>query len=429
MNSGFPSDSYVSVRSAFENTIELAEIIPRSERVCTLGAYKRVLAENIIAKTNIPPYNTSHMDGFAVKAEEISSASNINPIILKIKSKSELNDIRRNSSYRYNHNTSYNKLRRGEAFEISTGGYLPTGADTVIPVEEVIIMGNEIKIELPFSKGAYVYHSGTDIKYKQQILSKGQLLSAQDIALLASLQIKKILLFKKPKVGLIPTGSELSDNLEHLKPGQKFNANSIVIAKLIEEAGGIPVDFGITSDDLSMICQKLIAALKVCDLVLTMAGTSLGKHDLIQIAIDSLGKPGMIAHGIKLDRGRVTGIAVLKNKPIIALPGPIQGALNAFIVFASPMIRLLSGRLEKSLSTLMYATLTKPWQARRRFPDFLKVVYVKLSSSKKGIKAEPIVAETESMSLLSKASGYILVPENVRKLVEGQRVAVNLIRV
>jgi molybdenum cofactor synthesis domain-containing protein len=429
MHSRLTTHSYTSVGSAFEKTIQRVRITPESEIVSIMDAYKRVLAENIISKANVPAYDTSHMDGFAVKAKEISSASRFKPVVLKIKSQIELNDLGRSSFCRYNHNASSynNKLRRGEAFEISTGGYLPKGADTIIPIEEVIIIGNEIKIDRPFPKGAFVYPTGTDLKNKQRIFSKGQLLRTQDVGLLGSLGIKRVLLFKKPKVALIPTGTELSDDLEHIEPGQKFNTNSRVITKLIEEAGGLPIDFGITSDDINAIRQKLTSALNACDLVLTMAGTSVGKRDLVQTAINSLGKPGMVAHGIKLDRGRVAGVAVLKSKPIVALPGPIQGALNAFIVFVYPMIRLLSGRSEKNFGLTFYATLTKFWQARKRFPDFLKVVYVKVSYSKNGFKAEPLVGETESMSLLSKANGYILVPEKVRKMMAGQIVAVHLI--
>jgi molybdopterin molybdotransferase len=429
MHSRLTTHSYTSVGSAVEKTIQRIRTTPESEIVSIIDAYKRVLAENIISKANVPAYDTSHMDGFAVKAKEVSSASRFKPIVLKIKSQLELNDLGRSGSSRYNHNgsSSYNKLRRGEAFEISTGGYLPKGADTIIPIEEVTIMGNEIKIDSQFPKGAFVYPAGTDVKNKQRILSKGQLLRTQDVGLLGSLGIKKVLLFKQPKVALIPTGSELSDDLDHIEPGQKLNTNSRVIAKLIEEAGGLPIDFGITSDEVNAIRKKLSSALNACDLVLTMAGTSVGKRDLVQTAINSLGRPGMIAHGIKLDRGRVAGVAVLKGKPIVALPGPIQGALNAFIVFAYPMIRLLSGRSEKNFGLTFYATLTKFWHARKRFPDFLKVVYVKLSYSKNGFKAEPLVGETESMSLLSNASGYILVPEKIRKMIAGQIVAVHLI--
>jgi|SRR5215212_944936 len=425
---------YTSVDSAFEKIEQHVRLTPKSEIVSTVGAYRRVLAENIISKSNIPAYDTSHMDGFAVKAKEISRASRIKPVFLKIRPWLLTNPSEKSDFHHPNHNTPflaswpYNILRSGEAFEISTGGYLPKGANTIIPFEEATIIDNEIKVHSPSPKGAFVYPTGIDIKAKQLIFSKGQLLRAQDIGLLASLRIKKVVLFKKPRVGLIPTGSELSDELDHIALGKKFNTNSRIIARLIQEGGGLPIDFGITSDDINAIRQKLYNALETCDLILTTGGTSIGKHDFVQSAIDSIGKPGMLAHGIKLDRGRVAGLALLKRKPIVCLPGPIQAALNVFIVFAYPMIRHLSGRPGKKTSWTFYATLTKSWQARKRFPDFLKVVYVKLSYYKNTFKAEPLAGETESMSLLSKANGYILVPGKVRKMMAGQTVAINLLR-
>jgi molybdenum cofactor synthesis domain-containing protein len=425
--------NYTSVGNAFEEIIQRARLRPKSQIVSIADAYKRVLAENIISKSNIPAHDASHMDGFAVKAKAIERASYFKPIYLKIRPRLTIDSSGKPGFHHLNHNrslsaySSYDTLRSGEAFEISTGGYLPKGADTIIPIEDVAIIGDEIKIDSPFPKGAFVYHSGTDIKRKDLILSKGQLLRTQDIGLLVSLGIIKVPLFKKPTVGLIPTGSELSDDLHHIAHGQKFNTNSRVIDKLIQEAGGLPTDFGITSDDIKAILHKLSNALNTCDLILTMGGTSVGKHDLVQTAINSLGKPGMIAHGIKLDRGRVTGLAVLKGKPIVCLPGPIQAALNAFIVFGYPMIRLLSGRPREKTGLIFYATLTKCWQARKKFQDFLKVVYVKLSYSKNSFKAEPLVGETESMSLLSKANGYMLIPEKVRKMIAGQTVQVYLL--
>ena len=425
---------YTSVGSAFEKIEQHVRLIPKSEIVSTMSAYRRVLAENIISKSNIPASDTSHMDGFAVKAKEISRASRIKPVFLKVRPRPLTNSSEKSDFHYSNQNASflasgrYNILRSGEAFEISTGGYLPKGADTIIPFEEANVIDNEIKVHSPSPKGAFVYPTGTDIKAKQLIFSKGHLLRAQDIGLLASLSIKKVVLFKKPRVGLIPTGSELSDELDHIALGKKFNTNSGIIGRLVQESGGLPIDFGITADNINAIRQKLCNALNTCDLILTTGGTSIGKHDFVQSAINSISRPGMLAHGIKLDRGRVAGLALLKRKPIVCLPGPIQAALNVFIVFAYPMIRLLSGTAGKKSSWVFYATLTKNWQARKRFPNFLKIVYVKVSYYKTNFKAEPLVGETESMSLLSKANGYILVPEKVKKVMAGQTVAVNLLR-
>ena len=429
MHSRLTSHSYTTVSSAFQKLIEHLRTEPRSEIVFVTNAYNRVLAENVIAKANVPAYDTSHMDGFAVKAKEISRASHLEPVVLKIKSQFKPNDLTftTTDNTKYGTFSSSNRLRRGEAFEISTGMYLPIGADTIIPIEQVTVMDDEIKVESRIRRGSFVYHKGKDVKYKEQILSKGHVLRSQDVALLASLGIREVLSFSKPKVAIIPTGSELTDDLKHVKPGQKFNTNSMLIAKLIEEAGGYPLDLGVTSDDVNAIRRKLASALHACDLVLTIAGTSVGKRDLVQAAISSLGTPGMIAHGIKLDRGRVTGVAVLKSKPIVALPGPVQGALNAFIVFAYPMIRFLCGMSEKKFGFRFYATLTKSWHAREGFSGFLKIVYVRLWYTKSGFKAQPLFAETESISLLSKTNGYIVVPEKVIKMIAGQRVKVHLI--
>ncbi|MFL6398268.1 MAG: hypothetical protein ACJ72J_01640, partial [Nitrososphaeraceae archaeon] len=182
MHPRLTTHSYTSVNIAFENTIQRIRTTPESEIVSIIDAYKRVLAENIISKANVPAYDTSHMDGFAVKAKEISNASRFKPVVLKIKSQLELNRLERSSFYSFNYNAPssnssfyYDELRRGEAFEISTGGYLPKGADTIIPIEEVIITGNEIKIDSKFPKGAFVYPTGMDVRNKQRIFSKGQL--------------------------------------------------------------------------------------------------------------------------------------------------------------------------------------------------------------------------------------------------------------
>jgi molybdopterin molybdotransferase len=423
MNTKWTAISYTPVGTAFEKLKDRIHTNAQSELVSVLDAYKRVLAEDILSKENVPAYDSSHMDGFAVKAEEISSASHSNPIFLKIKPElPPANDPGRARSYPYRYNTKI--LRQAEVSKVLTGGYLPRGADTVIPIEEVDIICNEVKISSPLPKGAFVYPAGADVKKKEKIFSRRKVLRAQDIGVLTSLGLKQLLLFKRPKITLIPTGSELSDDFES---GKKFNTNGKLIAKLIEESGGSPVDLGTTVDEVNPIRQKIAHALNISDLVLTIGGTSVGESDLVKTAIRSLGRPGIIAHGLKLDRGRVAGVAVLKGTPILALPGPIQGAINAFIVLAYPLIRLLSGRLENKSALMFYATLTKLWESRKKFRHFLKVLYVKLSYFRAGFKAEPIVGETESMLLLSKANGYILVPEKITKIMPGQTVAVHLL--
>jgi molybdopterin biosynthesis enzyme len=161
---------------------------------------------------------------------------------------------------------------------------------------------------------------------------------------------------------------------------------------------------------------------------LTIGGSSVGKYDLVKEAIKSRDAGGIIALRTKLDRGRVTGLASLDGKPIIILPGPIQGAINAFIVFAYPLLRLMSGRSEKRSELTIYATMIDDWEARRKFSNFTKIVYVKLVKirARNRYVARPLTGETESMTLLTRCDGYIIVPQHITNMRKGQTVEVNL---
>ena len=150
-------------------------------------------------------------------------------------------------------------------------------------------------------------------------------------------------------------------------------------------------------------------------------------RDLVAESINDIGKPGILVHGIKLDRGRVTGLAALQGRPIIILPGPVQGAVNAFIIFAHPLIRLMLG-LEPFTKPFILAKLTGDWNARRKFQNFTKIAYVKMSRSASGdFHAKPIAGETTDITVLTRANGFILVPERSTMIKKGQKVKINVL--
>jgi molybdenum cofactor synthesis domain-containing protein len=246
--------------------------------------------------------------------------------------------------------------------------------------------------------------------------------------LLNLIGIKKINIFKKPKVAIIPTGSELTNNIEEVTHGKILNTNGQIISTLVKASGGIPVDLGITSDNIKNIQSKIKNAISQTDIILTIGGSSVGHKDLLAESINSIGEPGILAEGIKLDRGRVTKIAVLKSKPIIILPGPIQGAVNAFIVLAMPLIRSLIG-LSYNNKAIINAQITDNWSARRKFQKFVKILYVHLYISKtnNSIKAEPITGETSNMTVMTRANGYVIVPEKITNIDKGSNIQVNLL--
>jgi molybdopterin biosynthesis enzyme len=235
------------------------------------------------------------------------------------------------------------------------------------------------------------------------------------MGLLASLHITKVKVFRKPKVAIIATGSELTSKVENVKLGKVLDTHSHIISGLVEELGGLSFRMGITADDIAKIRNKIESAmLKSMDLILTLGGSSVGK-------------PDVLFHGVKLDRGRVTGLGITKGKPIIIMPGPIQGAMNAFIVFAYPILKLLSGQLNRK-PLLILSTLTEEWYARKKFSDFTKIIYVNIRNQRNGeFEADPVMGETETMSILTKSNGYIIVDEKTTHIKAGEKVKVQLL--
>lgn len=455
-------------------------------------ALGRVLAKDVIAKEDIPHYNIAHMDGYAVDSTDIAGASATSPVTLKVKGELSLPGSNFKGS-----------IGRGEAGPVATGGRLPEGADAIVPVENATMItaagtavatsrrakGEDdnncdmfkgsprhgqgrlrleegrrkptvasrkgrkekaeesrlIMVQEPLPKGAFVYHAGSDAKKGELLLPKGRVLRAQDTGMLALLGMPRVPVFAMPRIAIIPTGNELTDDISEtagvadssaggngIRGRRVLNSNSPVIARIIKSIGAAPHYTGIAPDNSKAIANRIRRALKTCDMAITLGGSSAGKFDRVETAINSLGKPGVIAHGTRVDRGRVTGAGIIKRKPIVVLPGPIQGATSGFIAIALPLIEGMSGSAHTRLLQVP-ATLTKDWQARKRFPNFMKVMYVSLLQTDghdEGIrhfKAEPVQAESESMKVLVRADGYVMVPESTTFLPAGSSVNVRLL--
>jgi molybdenum cofactor synthesis domain-containing protein len=388
---------------------------PIAESIFSEKALGRVLWTDITSHIDIPSSNRSHMDGFVVKHSDITRISQYGSIKLMLISKRKAN--RKNQNF-----------VMGRTIRISTGEVLPRLGDTVIPLEYTQFgsKNHTITIQRDFPKGSFISYKGSEIARNDLLLSAGHVLRTQDLALVSMLGIRKLKIFKKPTVAIIPTGNELTNEINVAKGGKILNTNSRVISDLIEISGGKPLDLGITPDNNDKIKNKIRVALSESDIILTTGGSSVGVRDLVAESINDIGKPGILVHGIKLDRGRVTGLAALRRKPVIVLPGPIQGAANAFIVFAQPLIRVMLG-LNPFTEPLIIAKLTEDWNARKKFQNFTKIVYVKISQSVSGeLHAKPITGETTDITVLTKSNGFIMVPERLTILKMGQKVKINI---
>jgi molybdopterin molybdotransferase len=407
---------YTSVRASYSKLVNAITIRPMAESIFTEKAVGRVLWTDIISHTDIPSSNCSHMDGFVVKYNDISRISQDGPIKLRVLPRRKA-DKRENQI-----------LLTGQTIRVSTGEVLPRLGDTVIPVEytQVDSKNNTIIIQRDLAKGSFVSFKGGEIARNDLLLNARHVLRTQDLALVSILGIRKLKIFKKPRVAIIPTGNELTNEINDAKCGKILNTNSRVISNLIETSGGIPLDLGITPDNIHKIKNKIRVALSESDIILTTGGSSVGLRDLVAESINDIGKPGILVHGVKLDRGRVTGLAALRSRPVIILPGPIQGAVNAFIVFAQPLIRIMLG-LNPFNKPFISAKLTEDWNARRKFQNFTKILYVQMTRSASGeFYAKPITGETTDITVLTGSNGFILVPERLIMLIRGQKVKINI---
>lgn len=363
----------------------------------------------MLAPADIPPFPASHWDGYAVMAGDLVGASHSGPVSLKVVGRAGPGG------------RPGPAISHGEAFQVMTGTPLPSGADAVVPVESAQRVGDHVAIREPIQSGSHVYAAGEDTKEGETILRKGQAIRVQDVGMLMALGFTKARVWRMPKVAVMATGSELAE-LGRPKPGKVVNSHSHVFLRLCERLGCIPLDLGIARDSKPEISRKLRNALVRADLILTLGGTSAGKHDYVAEAVESLG-PDLLVHGIKMDRGRVTGVSVVGGKPVLIMPGPIQGAMNALLLLGLPLIDVLAGTVGREVD--VPCSFSDAWEARKRYADFRKVVYVKRDKGR--ATAKPLRAETESMRILSDADGYVIVPENVTRIDAGDHVVVRLL--
>jgi molybdopterin molybdotransferase len=406
---------YISVDEAVKKMMTTAHMEPDFEPVPTSEAYERVLAEDIEAPMSLPPKNSSHFDGYAIRFEDTLQASVARPVFLRVIGRL------------YPGEKAVHKVNPGEAYYITTGAFLPEGADTVIAVEATAIVEKDIiRVNTTARPSEHVIPAGKDVKKGETVLKKGYALRAQDIGLLLALRISEVKVAKRPIVAIISTGDELTDWVEETESIRVANSHSLVVAKLVMEAGGIPVELGIAPDNVMKIKEKVDEGLKKADIILIIGGSSAGEKDFVPRVIDSMGEPGVIIHGIKRKPGRVSGLGVINGKPIVMLPGLIQSTIVGFHVFALPLIRLASG-LSTTNSLLSIRAKIAEEVSFKSFTPFQQVTFVKIKRVQDGFMAEPVIGESNLLSVPVKANGFIVTPEHRLIIRAGEEVEVHWI--
>jgi molybdopterin molybdotransferase len=366
-------------------------------------ALGRVNAANILAPIDLPPFDRSAVDGYAVRAQDTFEASQFQPKTLQL--------------------TSEDNISEGTAKQIWTGNPLPNGADAVIMLEHTKAAKDGIEVLVALTPGENVSKKGEDVHKGNIVVSCGTRLQAHHIGLLAALGISQVGIAEKPNVAILSTGNELVELGKKPQSHQIINSNRYMISSLVAELGAQPLNLGIARDNQDEIAAKIKEGLTKADAVITTGGTSVGATDLVTIVIDKLGNPGVLVHGVALRPGMPTGLAVLKGKPIFVLPGYPVAAIIGFEVFARPVLLKLLG-IEHEPRPMLKAKLIKRVAGVLGRRVYLRVnVFLKEDD----FFVEPISTKGSGLlTTMTKANGYVIIPEDREGIDEGETVVVHL---
>ncbi len=383
-----------------------------SESVSLLKAHSRVLAEDIVSTFDIPPFDRSTVDGYALKAEDTSGAEENLPVKLRNVGAIGVGEL------------PVISLEKGEAVEIVTGAPIPNGADAVVMVEDTEKKGENVEIFNSVAKNDNVMRKGTDIRKGENVLRRGQPLGSREMGVIAALGKARISVFLVPKVAVLSTGAEVTQPGHDLPPGKIYDINAFSLAGAVLESGGEPIYIGVAPDEKTRLYETLEKAIAQADVVVTSAGVSVGPKDLIPQTIDSLGKPGLVFSGIAVKPGKPTTMALIGKKPVFALPGHPASALLIFHLIVRPVIQRLAGKGASETETIKTLAGTRMFSAKGR--RTFVMVNLKRDTLNR-VVAEPVeTGASGAIMTLAKADGYLEIPENLQFIDENDEVVVTL---
>ena len=383
-----------------------------TETVSLTDAVSRILSEDITASLDIPGFRRATMDGYAVFSKSTFGATESNPSWLEIAGQVNMGEIPTFS------------LKSGFAADISTGGMLPEGADSVVMVEHTETIGeNSVEIYKSVAPLQNVIDSSEDFAKGEVVLKKGLKLRPPEIGLAAALGYSKIKVYKRPKVGIISTGDEIIDVAETPGPGRIRDINSYTLAGFIKEAGCIPHLYGIIKDDLNALLNICKKAFLETDMVLISGGSSVGARDFTIDVLNKIEHSEIIAHGISISPGKPTIFAKSGDKLLWGLPGQVVSAMVVFKIVVLPFLNKLKGANNVFENKLMIpAKLSRNIASTQGRQDFVRIRLIKKDNE---LYAEPILGKSGLIKTMVQADGLLEIGENIEGMEKGS--VVNII--
>ncbi|MBI3326655.1 MAG: molybdopterin molybdotransferase MoeA [Nitrospinae bacterium] len=380
-----------------------ARITPLPNEVIPLDdALGRVLAEDIIARVDVPHFDRSAVDGYGLRARDTFGASDYNLIPLTLKGEVLPGCILDLS------------LSENEAVRIMTGAPLPLGADAVVMAEYAEEEGGTVNILQPIAPYKNVGRIGEDIRKGDVVLTRGRRLRPQDLGVLASIQAARVSVYRRPRVALLITGNELVEVGQPLTGCHIMDSNSFTLSGLARRLGALPVRKGIIRDDYALIKKAIQEAAE--DVVIVTGGTSVGAEDFAPLIIQDLGE--LVVHGVAMRPSSPAGFGFIQQRPIFLIPGNPVSALVTFDAFVGPTLQLMQG-LEPAYP---YAKV-RGKLARKIASAIGRVDFVRVRLTDTGV--DPLrVTGASILSSTTRADGFVIVDKNSEGLDEGEEVEV-----
>ncbi len=386
------------------------------ETVSLADALHRVLSDDVIAEVDVPGFDRSNVDGFALLARDTFGAS-----------EEDLRRVAANAEVLTPGMVPSEGVTAGRASVIATGAMLPRGADAVVMVEHTEVDVDpdgtrRVEINRAVSAGENVSYAGTDIARGETVLRAGQVLTSREIGVLAAIGVARIRVCRRPRVAILSTGDEIVPPGSPLPLGAIYDSNAAIIGAAVTELGGEPVQLGVVRDDEEALTAALTTALEQ-DVVLLSGGTSKGAGDLSYRVASRLGDPGIVAHGVALKPGKPICLAVSHGKPVVILPGFPTSAIFTFHEFVAPVIRAFAGLPPERHHTVS-ATLPMRVNSERGRTEYLLVGLV---HSGDRLSAYPMGKGSGSVTTFSGADGFITIDQHTEILDSGSEVQVQLL--
>ena len=412
----------ISVEDARERILGFFPQLDVEERPI-LDALGQMLAEDIVGPFDVPPWDNSAMDGYALHVADVENASHHSPTILKVIGTVAAGQVPSQS------------VQPGTAIRIMTGAPVPDGADAVVPFEDTdeterAVAGqtpSEIGIRITVPKGGNIRPTGGDVAKGETVIESGNVLRPADIGVLASLGYGLVKVIRRPVVAILATGDELIEPSEKFQPGKIYNSNSYSVASAVRVAGGIPNRLGIARDTVESITTGLREGIEKADVLITTAGVSKGDYDLVK---DVLAKYGKIElWSVRMRPAKPLAFGVLSDDtgrqvPLLGLPGNPVSSLVAFEQFGRPALLKMMGRSDVERPTVQ-AVLEEPLYNHDGRRVYARVIVTK----RDGTYHAKLTGDQSSnlLTSMSRANGLAICPEDVSMKDTGEIVTVQMI--